>query len=403
MSIFNKINRNRKEVRWSIAFIGFIILIGRGTGLFVFSSSLGNAIINIFASIILMGWLVKDLALPNAFQDLLQDLAVSSVLGVSLVIIPGLIVLAINGSIFLVIIVVTVIFLSLLILSLAKILNRRRQERSRQKDIDIRKHNGIMPAKRLDIENLALSIVFIAMLSLATYFLFSISSIWRTYDSWAFLAYIKKYLDITKLDPSNTINVSLDSRVSLSAWLVVLTYIIKLSQDNAVTHYFIYLNPIFAFLAIASFYTFAKELFQNQKTALLATCIQIIYFASSLLYDLDNIRGPGYALVDLIAEDKYFSVWVVVPIALLFAWRFYKDRKRIDFFLFALTATTATLIHPIAYASIGLLLGSYFAITFVWIIVLTIIDNKHHLSLNQKSDRFLVKFLKKLLSKKAMI
>jgi len=195
-------------------------------------------------------------------------------------------------------------------------------------------------------------------------------------DSWAFLAYIRKYLDIARLDPSNTINTNLDGRVSLSAWLVVLTYIIKLSQDFSVTHYFLYLTPIFALLAIASFYTFATTLFTNKKIAIFTTCIQMLYFASSLMYDSDNIRGPGYALVDSIAEDKYFSVWVITPIALMFAWRFYESQKRTDFALFALTITTATLIHPIAYASTGLLLGSYLTITLVWIIVMTIMQTK---------------------------
>lgn len=375
VAILHKIIRIRGELRWTISFVGFIILIARGTNLIIFPSSLGNAIINIFVSVILLGSILKDLVFPDEFQDIVQDLAISFVLGVSLIIIPGLVVLVLKGSLFLFINTVIAVYFGLLILSLLRLKRRRRQGSSIYEGNNYDKY-GRLNLNNVDLETLALLIIFVAILSLVTYYLFSIASIWRTVDSWAFLAYIRKYLDISRLDPSNTINTILDGRVSLSAWLVVLTYIIKLSQDFSVTHYFLYLTPIFALLAIASFYTFAATLFKNKKIAIFATCIQILYFASSLMLDSDNIRGLGYALVDSIAEDKYFSVLVIMPIALLFAWRFFESRKRIDFTLFALTITTATLIHPIAYASTGLLLGSYLTVTLVWIIVMTIIQTK---------------------------
>ena len=401
MSILYKIKQNQKELGWSIAFIGFIILIVRGTNLFGYSSSLGNAVINIFVSIIMMGWLLKELLLPDDFQDLVQDLAISFALGVSLIIIPSLFVLALKGTLYLLIVMGAAIYLFLLIMNLGKLLSQRRQRLSRLQANNYSKDDRAGTGK-IDPEAIALTVVFITLLSLATYLLFSMAAIWRTYNSWAFLAYIRKYLDIAKLDPSNTINGNLDGRVSLSAWLVVLTYIIKLSHENSVTHYFIYLTPIFALLALASFYSFAKILFKNRKTALFATCIQIVYLASSLLYDSDNIRGPGYALVDSIAEDKYFSVWVITPIALVFAWRFFENRKRTDFALFAMTTTTATLIHPIAFASIGLLLGSYLAISIVWIIFLSIKQIKRRSSYLKSQFQLRSRIYKNIFMNKAM-
>jgi tetratricopeptide (TPR) repeat protein len=387
MSIICKLFQYRKEIRWLFAFIGFLILIARSANLLSLNPSLENALINIFVSTILLGSLLKDLVFPEDFQDLLQDLAVSFVFGISLVIITALIVLVVKGSMVVLLLIIIVTYCILLILDLLVLINKRQLGLFKSEGSIYRNGKALFP-KNIDPEALALFAIFLLILSVGAYWAFSNAVVWRTIDSWAFLAYIRKYLDTNIFDPNNTIIVNLDSRVSFSAWLVVLTYIIKLSQDFSVSHYFLYLTPIFAFIAIASFYTFAVALFKDKKIALFATCIQMIYFASSLMYDAGNLRGAGYALVDSIAEDKYFSVWVIMPIVLMFAWRFFESRKWRDFAFFALTATSATMVHPISYASIGLVLGSYLTISFVWILILTIKRVKRNLKSSEIRFRF---------------
>lgn len=189
-------------------------------------------------------------------------------------------------------------------------------------------------------------------------------------DSWTYLAYINKYLT-GPFNSVDTFHPAVDARVARNGWLVVLALMSKVANVHPLELFSIYLPPILAILSILSFYTLAKALFHNRTVALFSTLIHLVYLASTMTPNLGGLRpGTGLATFLRISEDKFFAIFVLLPVALALMLRYFESGQFRYLILFVLSTIALSVTHPISYALLGLAFGA-----FVIVQALTSVDS----------------------------
>ncbi len=334
-------------------------------GLVALPNSMLSTLISTGVLFVLPGFLFSELLLGQDKLSLIEKLATSFVLGIGLLIIPGTVLLAWRASL------TSLIWVSVgtnVILIVLHMVMRPGDRQPRVvakatgwRSVPKRMWCAIWGSKDPNLEFVLLSVVLVILIAFLLYFIKSEARMWGygTEDGWSYAPYVRRYVDDSCLNPDGTVCPKLDGRVRLSTWLALLALVGRVSQANLNDMYWLHLTPIFAGACVLSSYTLAKTLFRRTNAALFASLVQMGYYATSMIKDTHHCYSDGLALFARIHEDKWFAVWVVFPIALVFAFRYLETRRPRYLAGFVLSAAAATIIHPMGYASLGLGLASF--------------------------------------------
>jgi len=341
-----------------------ILIVGIQIGLIPLPNSIFSTLIGIIILFVWPGLLLTNLLFGSERLVLVEKLAIAFVLGIGFLIIPGTIFLIWRSS--LVYFVWTSVFLNLLLTLIFVVLTSCHGRYSSHSHDAA--HNTILGRLRLIVfGNKEINLeTYILLTALTIYILvFSFLTLststlsHRSVDHWTYLAYVQKYLNTNIFDPAETLYPGIDARVRFSTWLGMLAILKIVSQTNLMDIYWFHLPVIFSLLAIFSFFTLALTLFEDLNRAQFASLIYLIYLNTTLFKDSHSRAGDGQMMIRRILEDKLFAVWVILPVVLVFAIKYIKKRRPGYLAGFLITATTLTIIHPIGYASLGIMISSF--------------------------------------------
>jgi len=177
----------------------------------------------------------------------------------------------------------------------------------------------------------------------------------RGRDNFVFLGYIRQYLDLGKLVPSEpSLGTNyIGPRNSLDPSLLHLTFLARLSGCDPIPMLGRYLPPLLAIFSILAFYGFAKQVLGNANYALFATALQVAYY---LGWDFPQLK-----FFSRIAENKMTAWLVILPPTLLLMLNFVSSKKRSYLIAFGIAIVGLSTYHAVV-ASLCLIASCSFVV-----------------------------------------
>lgn len=172
-------------------------------------------------------------------------------------------------------------------------------------------------------------------------------------DTWAYLMYVQKFLS---LDRINSFAPEGFSRTTLSGWLLEQAALSRLSGADPVTLMLQYLGPALVVVSVLAFYALSLTIFKNKTAALLSACLAALFFLSQMESSYDSV---GNYFVGRIAEDKFVTRFIFLPVALGLAVQYLRHRNLRVLLLFALVCWSAASVHPIGLALIAIAMTGF--------------------------------------------
>src|SRR3712207_3948152 len=172
-------------------------------------------------------------------------------------------------------------------------------------------------------------------------------------DIWVYLAWVREFLSTDKLalyEPYFGNKTGL-SRVMIDGWLLEQAALSRASGVDPIELMLDYLAPALVVVALLAFYALARILFRSEAAALLSGCLLALFYLVNLEPSLLSFGGE---FVGRLAEDKFVTRFVFLPVALALSVAFLESRKPRYLAFFALICCAVMAIHPVGIAIIGL-------------------------------------------------
>lgn len=178
-------------------------------------------------------------------------------------------------------------------------------------------------------------------------------------DIWNYLGYVREQLSGGPLglyDPYFGRKLDVLSRVKINGWLLEQAGLAWISGDDPIVMVLKYLAPCLILVALLAFYGLARNLFGSSSAALFASCLYMLFFASHLGASQLTYGGEFIARI---AEDKFATRFLFLPVALSAALAFVESRKRRYLVFFGFLCWVMVAVHPIGLAMLGLCMAGF--------------------------------------------
>ncbi len=177
-------------------------------------------------------------------------------------------------------------------------------------------------------------------------------------DLWVYLAHVREFLHTDHLalyEPYFGNETGL-SRIRISGWLLQQAALSRVSGIDPIELVLHYLAPTLVVVGLLAFYALSRVLFESESAALLAGCVCALFF----LVNLDaSLLSFGGEFVGRVAEDKFATRYIFLPVALALAVAFVKSRRPRYVAVFALVCWATMAVHPVGLAVIGLSVAGF--------------------------------------------
>ncbi len=177
-------------------------------------------------------------------------------------------------------------------------------------------------------------------------------------DMWIYLAYVRDFMGSGRLavqEPYFGQSTGV-SRAEINGWLLEHAALSQVSGIDPVKLVLWYLNPTLVIVSMLAFYGLARTLFKSEAAALLAGCLYALFFLAQMS---PSILPFGGEFVARLAEDKFATKYIFLPVALTTAVAFLQSRKFRWVALFAFMCWSAVAVHPVGLAIIGLSMAGF--------------------------------------------
>ena len=144
-------------------------------------------------------------------------------------------------------------------------------------------------------------------------------------DIWVYLAWVREFLSTDKLafyEPYFGNEAGL-SRVMIDGWLLEQAALSRASGVDPIELVLDYLAPALVVVALLAFYALARILFRSEAAALLSGCLLALFYLVNLEPSLLSFGGE---FVGRMAEDKFITRFVFLPVALALSVAFLESR-----------------------------------------------------------------------------
>jgi hypothetical protein len=190
----------------------------------------------------------------------------------------------------------------------------------------------------------------------------------RDSDDWYYLAHISNYVAGHPLRSEDAIfdqGEPPSPREWYGSWWVVEALLAKVTGTHPVDCHQTYLPILIVTFSVFGVFALATRLFRSPQTALMACCLQILFYMSSV-YPYNTV---GWMFLCRTAQDKSASCILVVPVTIAIALeslgRARGDVRRVDrgfYILYIIALVTSALIHPLGPVWVALMIIPFFII-----------------------------------------
>ena len=177
-------------------------------------------------------------------------------------------------------------------------------------------------------------------------------------DVWIYLSYVREFLNTDQLalyEPYFGNETGL-SRVMINGWLLEQAALSRVSGLDPIELVLEYLTPALVVVALLAFYALARVLFRSEAAALLCGCLFALFYLVNLEPSLLSFGGE---FVGRIAEDKFVTRFVFLPVALALSVAFLESGKPRYLWVFAFICWTMMAVHPVGLAITGLSMAGF--------------------------------------------
>src|SRR5215212_950894 len=167
-------------------------------------------------------------------------------------------------------------------------------------------------------------------------------------DIWVYLAWVREFANADKLalrEPyfGNQIGTS---RAQINGWLLEQAALSKVVGIDSVELVLRYLVPTLVVMSLLAFYALARILLKSETAALLTGSLYELGFLIHL--------GSIYDLVGRIAEDKFLSLFLFLPVGLIFVLLFMESLKVRYVMVFTFLCWAVVAVHSVGLVLLGL-------------------------------------------------
>jgi tetratricopeptide (TPR) repeat protein len=172
-------------------------------------------------------------------------------------------------------------------------------------------------------------------------------------DAWVYLAQIREFVGAERLGGTQPYFGGERglTRLDLNGWLVEQAAMARLSGADVLELGLRYLPPVLILASLLAFYSLTRLLFGSNRGALFAACAFAVYMLASLGV---SPGSPGWDFVERATEDKFVARFVFLPVALILATLYLRERRRRYLLAFAFLCWGVAAIHPLGVALIGI-------------------------------------------------
>jgi len=172
-------------------------------------------------------------------------------------------------------------------------------------------------------------------------------------DAWVYLAQVREFVTAEGLGGTQPYFGGERglTRLDLNGWLVEQAAAAKVSGADVLQLGLRYLPPVLVLASLLAFYGLARLLFGGSRGALFAACGYAAYVLATLGL---SPGSPGWDFVERATEDKFVARFVFLPVALIFAVLYLRERRWRYLLAFALLCWGVAAVHPLGVALIGI-------------------------------------------------
>ncbi|MBV9454536.1 MAG: tetratricopeptide repeat protein [Rubrobacter sp.] len=177
-------------------------------------------------------------------------------------------------------------------------------------------------------------------------------------DSWIYLAQVREYLiteELGRYSPFSGGEIQFFSRMTVDGWLLLQAAFSRISNIEPVALVLEFLAPTLAVIALLALYALAKVLFRNETAALLSGSLAALL----LLVGLGTTLLSPEEFVGRITEDKFVVRFVFLPVVLIVAVLYLRQRRLRFLGLFAFLCLSMAAVHPIGLIFTAISVGSF--------------------------------------------
>lgn len=176
----------------------------------------------------------------------------------------------------------------------------------------------------------------------------------RDGDDWMYLQIIQQFIASDPFQIRAATEVRYSIRYAVHVWIFLQAFLGKWLNADVVTLVREILPTLLAPLALVSFFAWGKTLFGHAYAALLAVVIQLAILATFARGDAWGLGFFGRS-----AQDKFLVWLVILPVALIFAWRYLRDGKFANWFAYGAVIVAAMWVHPVTLYLVVLTLAGF--------------------------------------------
>jgi hypothetical protein len=174
----------------------------------------------------------------------------------------------------------------------------------------------------------------------------------RFLDDWVNLSVVQQLIRQDGFKPLFANNVRLDLRFTFQVWLFLQAFVSRWFGSDAVNLAIDFLPAVVAILSLFAVYGLAREFTGKSWAGLAAVLFQLTLYALSGLRD-----GWGFDFFFRSAQDKFLVGLLILPVTLLFFWRYMQRGDWADLIAYGLTILAIVAVHPLQLAQPLLVVG----------------------------------------------
>lgn len=209
-------------------------------------------------------------------------------------------------------------------------------------------------------EHWLLTLFTLSLVGIILYLFSTVNNLHPASDRISYQAFIRHFIDTDKF-LGHGLYISIDripviGRHLTQTWLLVIALVVELSSTDLLRSYVYLLPPILLVISFLAVHSFAWELTNSYRTALMVVCIQSIYIVT----DIDPLGdGIGYNFLFRILEDKFLLMFVLMPTSWWLIFRYLSTGLFPYFLCLSLLIIANVTIHPMGIVLFGLSLGLF--------------------------------------------
>ncbi len=176
----------------------------------------------------------------------------------------------------------------------------------------------------------------------------------RNGDDWMYLQITQQFIGSERFQLIAASEARYSIRYAFHVWIFLQAFLGEWLNADVVMVLREVLPVLLAPLGLLGLYAWGKTFFGTTRAALLAVCVQLLIFVT-----FASGEGWGNGFFTRSAQDKFLVWLIVLPIALMFAWKFLNEGTFANWFTYGAAMIAGLWVHPVSLFLVVLSLGGF--------------------------------------------